>query len=40
MFARIMTHVAPLTKRGEIVRPVVARIMVQMRAGEDYARNM
>ena len=38
MFGRVMDHVAPLTECGEVMRPVVAGIVVQMRAGEDDAR--
>lgn len=39
MLAGVVTHVAALAERGEITRPVVARIMVQVRAGEDHARD-
>lgn len=34
-----MDHVATLAERGEVARPVVARIVVEMRAGEHDARD-
>ncbi len=39
MLGRDVDHVATLTCRGEVTRPVVAGIMVQLRAGEDAARH-
>ncbi len=39
MFGRVVDHVAALAERGEVARPVVAGIVVQMRASEDYARD-
>lgn len=39
MLAGVVTHVATLAERGEIARPVVAWIMVQVCACEDHARD-
>lgn len=38
MFARIMAHVAALAECSEVARPVVARIVVQVRAGQHHTR--
>ncbi len=34
MLGRVVDHVAALTKRGEVARSVVGRIVVQVRAGD------
>jgi hypothetical protein len=34
MLGRVVDHVAALTKRGQVARSVVGRIMVQVRAGD------
>ena len=34
-----MEHVAPLAERREVVGAVVARIVVEMRAGQDHTRD-
>lgn len=39
MFAGVMAHMAALTERREVAWPVVAGIMVQVRAGEHDARD-
>ena len=39
VFGRVMDHVAPLAERSEVARPVVARIVVEVRAGEHHARD-
>ena len=39
MFGGVMDHMATLAERGEVARPVVAGIMVQVRAGKDHARD-
>ena len=39
MLPSVVTHVAPLAERGEVARPVVAGIMVQVRAGENDTRD-
>lgn len=37
MFARVMAHVTGLAQRRQIARPVVAGIVIEMRAGQDHA---
>ena len=39
MFGGVMAHMAALTERREVAWPVVAGIMVQVRAGEHDARD-
>ena len=36
MLLGIVERMAPLAERGEVVRAVVARVMVEMRAGQDH----
>ncbi|WP_156455667.1 hypothetical protein, partial [Sphingomonas sp. CCH18-H6] len=38
MLAGVVAHVASLAERGEVAQPVVAGIVVQVRAGEHDAR--
>lgn len=39
MLTRVVEHMASLTQCREVARPVVARVMVQMRSGENYPRD-
>ena len=39
MLDRVVDHVAALAERREVARPVVAGIVVQVRAGEDHTRS-
>jgi hypothetical protein len=35
----IVEHVTPLAECGEVAEAVVARVVIQMRAGQDHARD-
>ena len=37
MLLRIVEHVTPLAERREVAGSVVARVVVQMRTGQDHA---
>ncbi len=39
MFTRVMAHVASLAERSKVARPVVARVMIQVGAGQYHARS-